>query len=88
MNIESHASGINFHARYRGSPRVSKYFHHIMLKDRISWALGVLVGFLVWGLVFFSEESTFHSVGFAWKAGVWSFPHHHYCMGLVAPSTD
>lgn len=37
---------------------------------------------------FFSEESMFDSVGFGWKAGVWSFPHHHYCMEMFAPSAN
>lgn len=49
------------HVRYGQSPRASTYFHHIMLKDRTAWALGVLVGIFSGVL---SEEFMFHSVGF------------------------
>lgn len=36
------------HARY--IPRVFEHFHHIMLKDRIAWALGYLVQLICWVL--------------------------------------
>lgn len=70
-------------ARY--IPRVSEHFHHIMLKDRIAWALGLLLQcFSGWFIGFYSEGSMFHSVEFRWKTGLeFSSPHLMHKVGCT-----